>query len=49
MTLALMTEAVRQLSRGIDYRVPMQDLSVALNRLPALPRDGFVINAIQPR
>ena len=31
------------LLRALDYRVPEQDLSIARDRFPTLPRSGFVI------
>lgn len=45
-TIALMEEAVRQLTRRMHYRVPAQDLTIDLRRMPALPRDGFVIREV---
>jgi fatty-acid peroxygenase len=43
ITIALLKEAVRQLARETWYDVPAQDLTVALDRVPALPASGFVI------
>lgn len=43
MTLALMKLAVRQLVRGCDYAVPRQDLHVRMDRLPAIPAAGMVL------
>ncbi len=48
MTIALMAEAVRQLTRTITYTVPVQDLSVPLNRAPALPREGMLLAHVRP-
>lgn len=48
MTIALMTEAVRQLTRSISYTAGVQDLSVALNRAPALPREGVLLTGVRP-
>ncbi|WP_309084291.1 cytochrome P450 [Chelativorans sp.] len=42
LTIALMGEATRQLL-AMDYTVPEQDLTVPMDRLPALPRSGFVM------
>jgi fatty-acid peroxygenase len=30
------------------YEVPIQDLSVDLSRIPALPKSGFVMTGIRP-
>lgn len=48
LTIALMEEAVRFLTRGIRYMVPPQDLSVPLSRMPTQPRSGMVIRAVRP-
>ncbi|WP_235912194.1 cytochrome P450 [Ruania zhangjianzhongii] len=48
MTIALMKEAVRLLTRSVTYTVPVQDLSVPLNRGPALPREGVLLAGVQP-
>lgn len=48
ITEALMLAALHMLTRGIEYRVPPQDLRLNLRRLPALPRDGFKIDRIRP-
>lgn len=47
MVVALMKEAVRLLCRETAYRVPEQDLSVALNRMPARPASGFVMTEVR--
>ena len=43
LTVALTGEAVRFFSRDVDYRVPVQDMSIALNRMPALPKSGVIL------
>lgn len=43
IAVALMKQAVRLLTRSMTYRVPPQDLSVNLSRMPGRPRSGFVI------
>jgi fatty-acid peroxygenase len=48
ITIALMQEAVRLLTRAMRYEVPAQDLSISLSRMPALPASGFVIADVQP-
>ncbi|HEX2527986.1 MAG TPA: cytochrome P450 [Geminicoccus sp.] len=47
ITIALMKEAVKLLSQGTQYDVPAQDLTVRLNRIPALPESGFIIENAQ--
>lgn len=42
-TVELLKRAVRLLSTA-DVSVPMQDLSIPLNRFPALPRSGMVLS-----
>lgn len=48
MTIALMKEAVRLLTRSVTYSVPVQDLSVRLDRGPALPGEGVLLTDVQP-
>lgn len=48
MTVGLLEQAVRLLTRGMTYRVGVQDLSVSLSRLPTMPTDGFVIHDVRP-
>lgn len=48
ITVALMKLALRQLVAQVRYDVPAQDLSLELDRLPALPRDRFVIGRLVP-
>jgi fatty-acid peroxygenase len=40
--------ALRMLLQRMRYDVPAQDLSIQMNRLPAIPRDGFVIEGVRP-
>ena len=42
-----MKEAVRLLCREMHYRVPEQDFSVKMNRIPALPESGFVMEEVR--
>lgn len=49
ITVELMKEAIRLMSREMDYRVPQQDLSVRMNRVPALPESGFVMTDVRAR
>lgn len=43
-TVELMREAIRLLTRTVDYDVPEQDLRISLRRIPAAPQSGFVIS-----
>jgi fatty-acid peroxygenase len=48
ITLTLLKGAVEFLEREAHYRVPEQDLTVSLSRMPAMPKSGFVIEALPP-
>ena len=43
----LMLLAVEMLLRRMRYKVPPQELRIAMNRLPALPRQGFLIGEVR--
>lgn len=43
VTVALMEQAVDLLLNDLTYTVPAQDLRLDMSRLPALPRDGFLV------
>jgi fatty-acid peroxygenase len=47
VTTAVMSAAVRLLTQEITYRVPDQDLSVDLRRVPAQPASGFLLDDIR--
>ncbi|MGQ7792884.1 cytochrome P450 [Faunimonas sp. B44] len=49
LTIDLMKTAIRLLTRQMHYTVPPQDLSVALDRVPALPKSGFVMANVRLR
>lgn len=49
ITVELLKQSVRHLTEDMDYRVPQQDLSVKMNRVPALPDSGFVIEQVKAR
>jgi fatty-acid peroxygenase len=49
VTTAVLQAAVRFLTREVDYRVPDQDLSADLRRMPALPASGFVVSDVRSR
>ena len=46
ITIELMKEAVRLLTREMRYAVPPQDLRIRLSRMPAIPQSRFVINHV---
>lgn len=46
ITLALMELTLDKFAHQLRYRVPEQDLSIALTRMPARPRSGLVIDQI---
>ncbi|MEU2027154.1 cytochrome P450 [Streptomyces sp. NPDC016469] len=46
ITLALLS-ALAVLLSGLAYRVPEQDLSIPLHRVPTAPRSGFVIEDVR--
>lgn len=47
ITVELMKEAVRLLTRSMSYDVPPQDLALDLSRMPARPKDSFVIKNVR--
>lgn len=49
LTIELMQQACRVLTRDVDYAVPPQDLRVPLRRIPARPNSGLVISEVRPR
>lgn len=49
ITIALTRDAVDFLTSRLEYRVPDQDLSVDLSRMPAIPKSGFVIDRVRTR
>jgi fatty-acid peroxygenase len=46
-TIRLLKEATRFLAGAMSYRVPAQDLSVSLRRMPAVPHSRFVISDVR--
>jgi fatty-acid peroxygenase len=46
VTVGLLQSTALRLAR-LDYRVPPQDLSIPLGRVPTRPRSGFVIQAVR--
>lgn len=45
VTVRLLGESVRVLA-GLDYRMPPQDLSIPLDRVPTRPRSGVVLSGV---
>ena len=48
VAVRLMMLAIRMLLQRMRYQVPAQDLAPAFDRLPAIPRDGFVMEHVAP-
>ncbi|WP_200216111.1 cytochrome P450 [Micromonospora coerulea] len=48
LTIELLKRAVTNLTSAMSYRVPPQDLTVNLRRMPALPPSGFLIDGVRP-
>jgi fatty-acid peroxygenase len=46
-TVELIKTAVRLLTRALSYRLPEQDLTIDLTRIPALPASGFLISDVR--
>lgn len=49
MVVVILKEAIRILVSEFDYSVPVQDLTVALNRVRPIPHSGFLIGDIHGR
>ena len=49
ITVEVMKVTLDFLVNKIDYKVPDQDLSYNMSRIPALPKSGFIINKIMPK
>jgi fatty-acid peroxygenase len=47
-TVQLMLVALQMLARRMRYELPPQRLQVAMDRLPALPRDGVLMERVRP-
>jgi fatty-acid peroxygenase len=48
LTLEVIKAAVRELTGGMSYQVPDQDLSVSHKVIPALPASGFLLSHVAP-
>ena len=49
ITIDLTRTALCYLVERMDYRVPLQNLKIKLNRIPAIPKSRFVISDVRPR
>ena len=47
LTIELMKSATRLLTRALAYDVPLQDLSISLSRIPALPASKFLVERVR--
>lgn len=47
MTIGVMKTVLSELARSVEYRVPLQDLSISLSRIPAEPASGFIIEGVR--
>lgn len=47
LTIEVMKVGVKFLATAMEYKVPDQDLSLELNRFPALPKSRFVIQEVK--
>ena len=47
VAVRLMMLGLRMLVQRMRYRAAAQNLSIAMDRLPAIPRDGFVIEQVR--
>jgi fatty-acid peroxygenase len=47
LTIETMKVAVNYLARAITYKVPEQDLSFNLKRIPTYPKSGFIISEVR--
>lgn len=47
LTIALMKHVLQELTTGMRYRVPPQDLTIDLARMPALPRSGLALDRVR--
>ncbi len=47
LTVEVLKRAVEQLTWGMEYTVPEQDLRVSISRMPAIPKSGFIIEGVR--
>ncbi|SIS77084.1 cytochrome P450 [Salimicrobium salexigens] len=48
-TLEILKASFQYMARHLDYKLPKQDLSYSLNKMPALPKDGFIMKSIKKK
>ncbi len=48
VTLQLMLLSIEMLLRRMRYQVPPQNFDILMHRAPAVPADGFLIDAVRP-
>lgn len=46
ITVELVKESLRQLTRHMDYEVPVQDLTYSLTRIPTYPKSGVILTNV---
>lgn len=46
ITVELVKESLKQLTRHMDYLVPVQDLTYSLTRIPTYPKSGVILTNI---
>jgi fatty-acid peroxygenase len=46
LTIAILKEAVRLFAGSVRYDVPVQDLSIDLSEMPALPKSGLLVKNV---
>lgn len=49
ITIRLMEKSLDLLANKMEYKVPPQDLSIALNRIPATPESRFIMTEVKKR
>ncbi|MEB3357404.1 MAG: cytochrome P450 [Synechococcales bacterium] len=47
ITIVLIKVALNVLTQAIEYKVPQQDLTISLSRIPTLPKSRFVISNVR--
>lgn len=47
ITIQVMNQALEFLLEQMKYKVPMQDLSYRMDRMPSLPKDGFIMAEVK--
>lgn len=47
VTLAVMKDSFLYLAKNMEYKVPKQNLSYSLRRIPTLPKSKFIIRNVR--